>query len=116
MRRVAMVLVAAFIGQGVAADAWRAMSGQQILEELTDRELVYDGGAWQRFNASGRTLYNAGTDSWGYWSVRGDQYCSQWPPDAFWACYDMAMDGERFRFVDAFGNVSAGTRKPVKGE
>ncbi len=43
----------------------------------------------QRFYESGRTLYNDGRDSWGYWRVDGDRYCSQWPPSESWTCYDM---------------------------
>ena len=114
MRPIAIVL-SILAGPGLTSEVWQPMSGAQILQELTGRELVYENGAWQRFNGSGRTLYNAGADSWGYWSVRGDQYCSQWPPNSLWACYTMARQGERFRFEDAYGDVSEGVRKPVKG-
>ena len=41
------------------ADAWRALSGDEIAEALTGHKLVYENGAWQDFRASGRTLYNA---------------------------------------------------------
>jgi hypothetical protein len=99
-----------------AAERWQAMSGAEITEALTRQELHYARGAWQRFNASGRTLYHAGTDSWGYWAVRGDQYCSQWPPNPLWTCYDMARQGARFRFTDAYGEVSIGLRKSGQGE
>jgi len=54
------------------AQDWQALNGSEITAALTDRDLTYDN-ATQRFYASGRTLYNAGEDSWGYWAVRGDQ-------------------------------------------
>ena len=59
--------------------------------------------------ASGRTLYNTGRDSWGYWQVRGDQYCSMWPPSDLWACYDMARRGDVLRFFGAAGDSTDGT-------
>jgi hypothetical protein len=34
-------------------------------------------------------LYSDGRDSWGYWRVEDDRYCSQWPPQQGWACYRM---------------------------
>lgn len=93
----AVALVAAV---PVAAEeaAWRPMRGADITEALTGRALQYDS-AWQDFRASGRTLYNAGRDSWGYWRVEGDQYCSMWPPSDLWACYDMERAGDRLRFI-----------------
>lgn len=91
----------------VAAQEWRAMSGAEITAALTDRRLQYDN-ATQHFYASGRTLYNAGRDSWGYWAVREDQYCSQWPPGAQWDCYDMAMASGVIRFIGGDGSTTDG--------
>ncbi|MBW4708498.1 hypothetical protein KX928_11960 [Roseobacter sp. YSTF-M11] len=82
----------------VSADAWKPLTGEEIRSALTDRKLQY-ANASQDFRASGRTLYNAGADSWGNWRVAGDQYCSQWPPSDLWACYDMARAGDRLRFI-----------------
>jgi hypothetical protein len=82
----------------LAQDGWTALSGEAIRAALTDRTLQYSN-AWQDFRASGRTLYNAGSDSWGYWRIEGDQYCSQWPPSDLWACYVLEQKGERLRFV-----------------
>lgn len=82
-----------------AEDApWQAMSGAEITQALMGRTLQYDT-AWQDFRASGKTLYNAGRDSWGYWRVEGDQYCSLWPPQDLWACYDMERAGDKLRFI-----------------
>lgn len=99
MRRlicVAAMVLPSFVPADEAP--WQAMTGAQITEALTDRTLHYDS-AWQEFRASGRTLYNAGRDSWGYWRVEGDQYCSMWPPSDLWACYGMAHRGDRLRFI-----------------
>lgn len=112
-RTLAAALWVLSAGLAGAAD-WVAMTGPEIAAALSGRELRYDNGAWQRFNPSGRTRYNAGSDSWGYWAVRGDRYCSQWPPGEQWACYDMARQGERFRFIDDNGAVSDGARVAVK--
>jgi len=84
------------------------MTGSEIQEALQDQTLQYEG-AWQRFYVSGRTLYNAGHDSWGYWAVRGDQYCSQWPPRDLWECYDLRRDGDLVRFVGSDGSFTDGT-------
>ena len=74
---------------------------------LAGQRLVY-AEAWQEFRTSGRTLYNAGRDTWGYWEARGGQYCSQWPPADGWACYDVARDGARVRFIGESGDVTEG--------
>ncbi len=101
------VMLALSSGAAVGEEGFSPMSGEQIRAALTDGRLVYEGG-WQEFRASGRTLYHVGGDSWGYWAVRGDRYCSQWPPSDRWDCYDMAREGDVLRFFDDFGNVTDG--------
>ncbi|WP_299739308.1 hypothetical protein [uncultured Roseobacter sp.] len=96
--RVLMATALVLCPVWVAAEDWVPMSGEEIRAALTDRKLQY-ANAWQDFRVSGRTLYNAGADSWGYWRVEGDQYCSQWPPSDLWACYGMARSGDQLRFV-----------------
>lgn len=82
------------------------MSGDDIRAALTNRVLVYEN-ARQDFRGSGRTLYtHKGRDSWGYWEVRGAQYCSQWPPSDLWACYDMDRAGARVRFVGTGDDIT----------
>lgn len=90
---------------------WAAMSGAQITQALTDRSVHY-ASATQDFRVSGRTLYNAGRDSWGYWAVRGDQYCSLWPPQDLWECYDMAQNGDQVQFIGSAGDITTGTIQP----
>lgn len=105
MRLFALVLLAATPALG---EEWLPLTGAEITEALTGRALVYDNGATQDFRASGRTLYNAGRDSWGYWAVRGDQYCSMWPPSDLWACYDMARSTAGVRFIGQAGEATDG--------
>ena len=104
-------LILALLPVGAMADAFEPLTGDQITAALTDRALIYDDGATQDFRLSGRTLYNAGRDSWGYWAVRGDQYCSQWPPGDEWACYDLESDGVVLRFVAEDGSYTDGVYK-----
>lgn len=105
------LILAAMIMVPVAAagqeQPWRAMSGAEIDAALSERTLRYTT-ATQKFYASGRTLYDAGRPSWGYWRVEGDQYCSQWPPSDLWACYGMARSGDKLRFIGAQGDTTDG--------
>ena len=105
MRRFAIALVAMLapalpllVNPATAAD-WGPMIGKEIEQALTGRTLAYPDTT-QDFRRSGRTLYiHKGRESWGYWRVQNDQYCSQWPPNDLWACYGMARSGDRVRFV-----------------
>lgn len=111
MRRFALifgVFMAAGSGSAAQTDGFARLSGAEIRAALDGRALIYDSGAVQDFRASGRTLYHSGQDSWGYWAVRGDQYCSMWPPSDLWACYDMARKGDVIRFIGAVGDVTDG--------
>lgn len=89
---------------------WDRLSGDEIRTALTGRVLAY-GTNWQDFRASGRTLYHSGAESWGYWRVQGEQYCSQWPPSDLWACYTMDQSGDMLRFVGAQGEITKATYK-----
>lgn len=91
-------LMTAVLAGPSAAEDWSVMDGAEIRAALEGRTLQY-ANAWQEFRTSGRTLYNAGQDSWGYWRVQEDQYCSQWPPSDLWACYAMDRRGDVLRFV-----------------
>jgi hypothetical protein len=88
------------------------LDGAGITAALEGRKLEYTNGAWQEFRASGRTLYNAGRDSWGYWAVRGDAYCSAWPPSDLWDCYAVEGSAGGVRFRGAAGEVTKGKYVP----
>lgn len=106
LRIAAIITFTASMGH---AENWVPMVGAQIEAALNDQTLDYKA-AWQVFHASGRTLYNAGHDSWGSWRVEGDKYCSEWPPNAGWDCYDMErdLDADRVRFLGARGDITIG--------
>lgn len=79
----------------VAALASEAsLRGEEIRETLNGNTVVgvKDGQKWrQTFNSNGNTVYHAGSaqPSAGRWRVDGDRYCSTWPPQSRWTCYDM---------------------------
>jgi hypothetical protein len=102
--------VALCAAQTVLADAtFQQLNAKAAEALLTDKTLKYSD-ATQTFNASGRTVYTTSRPSWGYWSIRGAQYCSQWPPNSEWACFDLWLseDGKTARFVDAWDNATDG--------
>ena len=106
MRRFAL-MIALCAGAAWAAP-WDVLDGPGIVQALTGRTIAFEN-ATQDFRASGRTLYVfGGRDSWGYWRIEGDRYCSQWPPSDLWACYDVALSGGNVRFVGPSGDVSDG--------
>ncbi|UWQ34471.1 hypothetical protein K3555_08320 [Leisingera sp. M527] len=108
MRHIALMIAVSLTVSPLAAAEWRALSGEDVQAALAGRKLVYGSGAWQEFRASGRTLYNAGHDSWGYWGVRDGKYCSTWPPSDLWACFVLESDGAAMRFVDESGGITTG--------
>lgn len=107
MRRFALILA---LWPGLtAAEEFRPLTGDQISSALTGQKLDYGKGIWQTFDASMSTQYFSGRLSAGRWAVRGDQYCSQWPPSDLWACYDGQQSGDTIRFIDDNGGTTDGT-------
>ena len=104
-----MILLAA---SPALAEDWRTLSGDEVATALTDREVIYDPKleVSQSFYASGRTQYTFGNPRWGWWEVRGDAYCSLWPPSDEWECFDVALsaDGTTVRFTGAAGDTTDG--------
>ena len=109
MRRIALI-AALLLPSVAAAELWQDVTDEAgVRTALEGRKLVYDSGAWQDFRASGRTLYVfGGRDSWGYWRVEDDRYCSQWPPSDVWTCYALERSGDRVRFVGQGDDVTEG--------
>ncbi|WP_299703168.1 hypothetical protein [uncultured Tateyamaria sp.] len=104
MRRFALILT--LMGSPAAAEDWEVMTGEQIRDALTGRTLAYPDTT-QDFRMSGRTLYiYKGRESWGYWRIEDDQYCSQWPPNDMWACYTMDRKNDMLRFVGQGGDIT----------
>ena len=88
---------------------WIVMDTAQISKALSETSLQYENAS-QVFYASGRTLYDAGRPSWGYWEARDNAYCSQWPPAGGWACYKMERDTDtgNLRFIGESGDITEG--------
>ncbi|MEM6477939.1 MAG: hypothetical protein AAF841_07645 [Pseudomonadota bacterium] len=107
MRRIALIVLVA-LAEISWAEPFTALGEDEIEAALNDVTLTYEGGEVQTFYASGRTLYDNGRPSWGYWAARGDRYCSQWPPADGWACYRMDRAGDTLRFIGERGDISAG--------
>lgn len=73
-----------------------------------------DGAAWsQTFDADGTTLYTTTSgETSGQWQLRGDKFCSLWPPATGWDCYDITGEGENISFVPEDGSKAwPATRK-----
>ncbi|MEX0309013.1 MAG: hypothetical protein AB3N17_02080 [Tateyamaria sp.] len=107
MRRFALIL--ALWPGFLAAEEFRKLTGDEILAALTGQKLDYGEGVWQTFDDTMLTQYFSGRPSSGRWAVRGDQYCSVWPPSDLWACYDVEQSGDVIRFVDGSGGITDGT-------
>ncbi|WP_299693020.1 hypothetical protein [uncultured Tateyamaria sp.] len=106
MRRFALMI--ALLASPAGAEPWVTLDGAGVRAALEGRVIAFET-ARQDFRSSGRTLYVfGGRDSWGYWRVQGDQYCSQWPPSDLWACYDIAVSGAMVRFVGTGNDVTDG--------
>lgn len=107
MIRAALVFILTAIP--AQAEGWQVLDAKGISEALTGRTLQYET-ATQDFRASGKTLYTTSQESWGNWSIRADQYCSQWPPSSTWNCYDIfvSADGAKIRFVGSPDDVTDG--------
>ncbi|WP_033838284.1 hypothetical protein [Mesorhizobium loti] len=88
-----------------------AMKGPEILAALKGAHVQGDGWS-QDFDDGGATSYTRGdSHQIGRWDVRGDQYCSLWPPSDAWACYAMTIDSsnpahEQVTWISAEGSRS----------
>ena len=112
MKTILMAAGFALAMTGSASAGETQLTGPQIREALSDhtyRSADKGKDAEQIFQASGTTYYTEnGSQSQGRWEVRGDTYCSNWPPSEAWSCYMVVVDGEVLSFVSA-----SGTRFPV---
>ena len=89
MRLIATATVLAFVSPAVA----EPLTGPQIELTLEDITIWYEPltetSARQFFSRNGQTPYmdGDGDKTFGIWLVRGDKYCSQWPPSDRFVCY-----------------------------
>jgi hypothetical protein len=107
MRQLAMavMLSAAMFPLVVSAEDWARLDGPEIVAALTSRSVVYEGGQTQDFLPDGTTLFG---EEHGKWKVRGDLYCSTWPPRHSWTCYAVEVMGPDLRFIGEVGNITVG--------
>ena len=91
-----------FISSAQAAEV--KLSGADMQLIINDK-ILYGKDVEQIFQKSGVTFYSSGgNQSQGNWKVEGDKYCSQWPPNQAWTCYDITQDGNKITFVSKDGN------------
>lgn len=106
MLRSALLIALLAIGLPALAEE-RKLSGAEIKQALSGHTLKgeSDSGEWtQDFDPSGRTTYSQGnSNSPGIWQVKGDQYCSSWPPNPNLSCYDVTKDGNTITFISTGG-------------
>ncbi len=80
------------------------LSGAEMQAILYDK-ILYGKDVEQIFQKSGVTFYLAGgNQSQGNWKIEAEKYCSQWPPNEAWACYDIVQDGNKITFISKDGN------------
>ncbi len=92
MRLFAVLVMALFCHSVLAAE--RKLTGNEI-GVLLQRIIALGKNTRQTFTDTGTTTYiENGQASQGRWHVRGDQYCSSWPPSVLWACYFIHVDNE----------------------
>ena len=93
---------------------WERLDAGALIDRLSGAEVTYEDIGWQRFLVSGRMIYRgaeapSGSSSPGEWRVQDDSLCSRWQPGGEWECYRVEIDGQGgIRFIDAYGNISAG--------
>jgi hypothetical protein len=101
------VLFALYLTTSLAQAEEKKLDGNAITAALSDKTLAGTDGdkQWrQLFQKGGVTVYTVdGNASNGHWEVRGDQYCSQWPPNESWSCYDMTINGKTIIFISSSG-------------
>jgi hypothetical protein len=65
---------------------------EPLLNDTTVYGLPLAADSWrQSFARNGETIYidASGAKTFGEWLVRGDKYCSLWPPSDRWSCYEI---------------------------
>jgi hypothetical protein len=98
------ILLASLLLISSAHAAETKLTGAEMQAILYDK-ILYGKDVEQIFQKSGVTFYlSGGNQSQGNWKIDGEKYCSQWPPNEAWACYDMTQDGNKITFISKDGN------------
>ena len=105
--RKTMLILLSLCGCSMAMGAETALTGPAVQALLSDRILVanIDGKMIEQiFQKSGLTLYSENrAQSQGFWKVEANAYCSQWPPNETWSCFEVFQDGNNVTFVSKSG-------------
>jgi hypothetical protein len=102
--RIGLAAVTMFLAATVATAEEQPLNGAAITAVLADTTLIADGDVQQVFQKGGLTLYTQGVNtSQGFWKVEGDAYCSQWPPNETWSCYEVTQGGDEITFIGKTG-------------
>jgi hypothetical protein len=80
-----------------AHSAERPLKGPEIDALIKGNTVTGENinGIWKQFfDASGETTYLAPekAPTVGTWNVQGDRFCSKWPPNDNFVCYDVTGD------------------------
>ncbi len=94
MHRLFLTILAlcAFPASVFAGEKMTAASIEAMLNDSTAWYLpLGPDSVRQYFDKGGETPYidAAGSKTFGHWLMRGDQYCSVWPPSDLYSCYDV---------------------------
>jgi hypothetical protein len=92
MRIALSALLYCICAFSAAADALDGKAIEPLLNDTTVYGLPLAPDSWrQSFSKGGETIYidASGAKTFGQWLVRGDKYCSLWPPSDRWVCYGM---------------------------
>lgn len=95
---VGLCLVLFVMWSGLARAEIKNLDGpaiESVLSGNTVKGTRPNGTPWmQYFDKTGRTQYReAGAMiQTGLWEVRGNKFCSKWPPSDLWSCYQIQGD------------------------
>lgn len=104
--------------------AERSLRGPEIDTLIKGNTIVghSDKGDWKQFfDNTGGTAYVRGSEplSRGEWKIKADKFCSQWPPNEAWICYDVTGDldanPKTITWIGDSGTKYPGTVQPGNG-
>ncbi|MGD9967112.1 MAG: hypothetical protein AB7T59_11365 [Hyphomonadaceae bacterium] len=119
MRRgISLIVLFATATAGIAVAQTVRLTPEEARRELFGVELAgvneSFGDDWREcIEPSGRTVYERGAEvREGRLEIRPDgQACFNYPPDTYWSCFDVAREGDNYRF-DSF--VTRTVRRGVR--
>lgn len=90
--RAGLSVLLLLCASSACAETLNGKAIEPLLNDNTVYGLPLAPDSWrQSFAKDGETIYMdaSGAKTFGQWLVRGDKYCSLWPPSDRWACYEM---------------------------